>query len=231
MSSGVQDGQMADLPASAQVVIIGAGLAGLSAAKHLRDAGIDVVVLEAADSAGGRVRTDRRDGLLLDRGFQQFNPAYPAARLFDIAALDLKPFRAGVIVALGEERYRVGDPRRWPAATLPSVRAPVGSLLQKLRFLQWVIDVGVRPAQAIIDAGDRTVAQELSRRGLSGRSDALSSARSLPASWARTPWDHRPASPTCWFTRLYAGRHRFRRRACKPCPSSWSRNSGPASCA
>jgi glycine/D-amino acid oxidase-like deaminating enzyme len=160
---------MPDLPNDAQVVIVGAGLAGLAAAHRLQAAGLQVVVLEAGNAPGGRVRTDRRDGLLLDRGFQLFNPAYPAARIFDIDRLDLRPFRAGVIVTLGEQSYRLGDPRRWPAAALSSLRAPVGSIWQKLRFARWIIEVGARPAHRILDGPDRTLAQELSRRGLDGR--------------------------------------------------------------
>src|ERR1700722_11772186 len=115
---------MSDLPAYAQVVIIGAGLAGLAAAHRLCAAGLDVIVLEAGDAPGGRVRTDRRDGLLLDRGFQVFKPAYPAATIFDLPALDLKAFHAGVVVVLDDERYRLGDPRRWPTAALSSIRGP-----------------------------------------------------------------------------------------------------------
>jgi phytoene dehydrogenase-like protein len=82
---------MPDLPGQAQVVVIGAGLAGLAAAVRLCAAGLDVVVLEAGDAPGGRVRTDRRDGLQLDHGFQLFNPAYPAARIFDMALLNSAP--------------------------------------------------------------------------------------------------------------------------------------------
>ena len=63
------------------VVVVGAGLAGLRAAQLLAAAGRDVVVLEAADAIGGRVRTDRVDGFTLDRGFQLYNPAYPEGRL------------------------------------------------------------------------------------------------------------------------------------------------------
>ena len=71
-------------------VIVGAGLAGLSCAVDLHEAGYDVVVLEASDGVGGRVRTDTVDELLLDRGFQLLNPAYPALRGFvDLEALDL----------------------------------------------------------------------------------------------------------------------------------------------
>ncbi|HYN75292.1 MAG TPA: FAD-dependent oxidoreductase, partial [Candidatus Limnocylindria bacterium] len=62
---------------SCDVVVVGAGLAGLCAALRLAEAGLEVDVLEASDAVGGRVRTDRVDGLQLDRGFQLYNPSYP----------------------------------------------------------------------------------------------------------------------------------------------------------
>src|SRR2546423_12504844 len=61
------------------VLIVGAGLAGLACARHLADAGISFQVIEASDGIGGRVRTDPFEGFLLDRGFQGFLPPYPAA--------------------------------------------------------------------------------------------------------------------------------------------------------
>jgi len=62
------------------ILIIGAGLAGLTCAKHLIEAGQQVLVLEAAEQVGGRVRTDRYEGYWLDRGFQVLFTAYPAAQ-------------------------------------------------------------------------------------------------------------------------------------------------------
>ena len=64
----------------ADVVIVGAGLAGLAAALRLAEAGVGVEIHEAAQAPGGRVRTDLHDGLRLDRGFQLLNPAYPEVR-------------------------------------------------------------------------------------------------------------------------------------------------------
>jgi phytoene dehydrogenase-like protein len=152
------------------VVIVGAGLAGLVAAGRLCAAGLDVLVLEAGDAPGGRIRTDAVDGLLLDRGFQLFNPAYPQApHVFDLQALDLQPFRAGVVVALGQHRYLLGDPRRLPRATWSSLRAPVGSVREKAALLRWALEVGYGPAGRIKTRPDSSFADELRRRGLDGQ--------------------------------------------------------------
>ena len=57
----------------ADVIVVGAGVAGLNCAAKLHSAGIPVILLEASDGVGGRVRTDKHpDGFLLDRGFQIF---------------------------------------------------------------------------------------------------------------------------------------------------------------
>ncbi|MGW6513352.1 FAD-dependent oxidoreductase, partial [Streptomyces niveus] len=59
------------------VLVIGAGLAGLACAHDLLASGLTVGVREASDAPGGRMRSDRVDGFVIDRGFQVFNTAYP----------------------------------------------------------------------------------------------------------------------------------------------------------
>jgi putrescine oxidase len=56
------------------VVVIGAGATGLSAANRLRDLGLEVVVLEARDRVGGRLWTDHVDGAMLELGGQWVSP-------------------------------------------------------------------------------------------------------------------------------------------------------------
>jgi len=58
-------------------VVVGAGLAGLSAANVLARAGVPVKILDASDDVGGRVRSDFEQGFILDRGFQVFIEGYP----------------------------------------------------------------------------------------------------------------------------------------------------------
>jgi phytoene dehydrogenase-like protein len=81
------------------VLIVGAGMAGLSCAVHLNRAGIPFRIYEASDEVGGRVRTDPVDGFLLDRGFQVYLDTYPeTGNLLDLEALDLRPFEPGALV-------------------------------------------------------------------------------------------------------------------------------------
>jgi phytoene dehydrogenase-like protein len=120
---------------SAEVVIVGAGLAGLACAKTLAEAGIEAVVVEASDGVGGRVRTDVVDGFLLDRGFQVLLRAYPAAQeLLDLDALDLCAFVPGAQVWDGSSMSVVSDPIRRPLSLISTVTAPIGSLTDKVRI-------------------------------------------------------------------------------------------------
>ena len=116
--------------------MIGAGLSGLAAATEIIRAGHDVVVLEASDGPGGRVRTDDLDGFRLDRGFQILLSAYPEARdLLDYDELDLRAFTPGALVRLDGAFHRVADPLRSPTRLLDTARAPIGSPIDKARIL------------------------------------------------------------------------------------------------
>lgn len=97
------------------VIVIGAGLAGLRAARELTAAGRSVIVLEAQDRVGGRVRTDTIDGFLVDRGFQILNPRYDEARAaLNLPALRLHEFGRGVAVRDRGELIVLADPTRHP---------------------------------------------------------------------------------------------------------------------
>lgn len=151
----------------ARVVVVGAGLAGLACAVRLHDAGVPVLVLEASDAVGGRVRTDVVDGFRCDRGFQLLNPAYPEVpRVLDLDALDVRSFGAGVVLASGGRRHLLGDPRRLPAA-LPGDVLAGGSLRSKLGFLAWALPA-LGPVDRLLSREDRALAATLDAAGVTG---------------------------------------------------------------
>ncbi|GAA3398298.1 NAD(P)/FAD-dependent oxidoreductase [Streptomyces roseoviridis] len=95
------------------VVVVGAGAAGLACAGDLCAAGLRVRLVEADDTVGGRMRTDRMAGFVVDRGFQVFNTAYPQVRRrLDLKALRLRPFSPGVVVHTEDGPRRFTDPTR-----------------------------------------------------------------------------------------------------------------------
>lgn len=115
------------------IVVVGAGLAGLCCARTIQRAGHTAHIYEASDDVGGRVRTDVVDGFTLDRGFQVLFTSYPAIRQeFDLDALDLQIFTPGAVVIKDACRYVLADPLRSPAKLLPTALSPLFSLQDKL---------------------------------------------------------------------------------------------------
>ncbi|MBW2436529.1 MAG: FAD-dependent oxidoreductase, partial [Deltaproteobacteria bacterium] len=119
------------------VIIVGAGIAGLSCARRLHDAGIRFHIVEASDRIGGRVKTDRVDGFLLDHGFQVLQDAYPEARRqLDYKTLNLHSFAPGVIIRADSQFYRLADPRRIPQYVKETLRAPIGNFSDRLKLVR-----------------------------------------------------------------------------------------------
>ncbi len=149
-------------------VVVGGGLAGLVAARHLADRGAEVTLLERRETVGGRVRTERVDGYTLDRGFQVLFTAYPAVqRDLDLDALSLRRFRPGAVIARPGERSTLSDPLRDPWAATATLFNRDVTTGDKLRLFQQQRRLGRTDPEAALAADDTTIDEALADWGFS----------------------------------------------------------------
>ena len=152
----------------APIIIVGAGMGGLSCAIRLQAAGLNLRLIDSSDDVGGRVRTDVVDGFLLDRGFQVYLDAYPeTGALLDLKALNLRKFEPGALVFNGKRLKRLMDVFRRPASAWTSATAPIGGFIDKLRVGLMRIQILGSSLEQIENRVDRTTESYLRGRGFS----------------------------------------------------------------
>ncbi|OLV16859.1 NAD(P)/FAD-dependent oxidoreductase [Deinococcus marmoris] len=149
-------------------VVVGAGLAGLTAARILSRAGQRVRVLEASGVLGGRVRSRVVDGFTLDAGYQVLFPSYPAVkRNLDLEALDLVPIPPSAAVRRGKREDVLGDPRRDPAALPSTLTTGVLGVADKLRVGKLALELLLPPPHTLLTGPDETTESYLRGQGFS----------------------------------------------------------------
>lgn len=156
------------------VVIVGAGLAGLACARVLRQQQVPLILLEASDGVGGRVRTDmvEADGGVyqIDRGFQVYLTAYPEGRrALRIPELELGSFVPGAMVRFEGRFWRIADPLRAPLAAPGMLRSPLMTARDVLAIA--ILDTSLRLASETRcwNAPEQTTEELLSCAGISVR--------------------------------------------------------------
>src|SRR5215469_1819166 len=157
------------MASSPDVLIVGAGLAGLRCARELHTKGISFQMIEASDGIGGRVRTDAVDGFLLDRGFQVLLTAYPEAkRTLDYRQLGLQPFLPGALSWYAGRLNKLVDPWRTPGAWKEALQSESATLADKLRTARLRSRLRRTAIEDLFRRPERSTKEALTAEGFSG---------------------------------------------------------------
>ncbi|NKI31055.1 protoporphyrinogen/coproporphyrinogen oxidase [Croceivirga thetidis] len=153
---------------AAQVIIIGAGISGLIAAKTLEEKGYSPVVLEASETVGGRVKTSSINGFKLDHGFQVLLTAYPMARKhLDYDALNLRYFRPGALLFSHKLRSFIGDPLRDITSFIPTITSVAASFSDKWKIFKLTSRLKRKSLKSIFAEPESTTAEYIENYGFS----------------------------------------------------------------
>lgn len=150
------------------VVIVGAGISGLSCAAALHQKNLSFIILESSNRPGGRIKTDVIDRFRLDHGFQVLQTGYPeASRVLNFQKLKLKKFPAGVAVRYNNEFHVIADPRRHPKYLFSTLFSPIGTLKDRFLMLKLAKDVCGGSLEALFNQEEQPAIKFLQDWGFS----------------------------------------------------------------
>ena len=151
-----------------EIIIIGAGVSGLTAALKLEEEGYSTMIFESANKVGGRVQSDNLDGYVLDRGFQVLLSAYPLAKKYlDYEKLNFKKFDSGSYIFKGKHKECIGDPLRDKSLLFSTLFSGVGTFLDKYKIFKLNKKLKNKTISQIFDDQETTTLNYLKKLGFS----------------------------------------------------------------
>lgn len=160
---------MADF--SQKIIIVGAGIAGLSAAIYLREKGYEnITFIEESDRPGGRLKTEYIDGYTLNIGFHLYNTAYSyAEELLDTDALNLKYLDQGVLLINEKKLKKILTPLKKHLFIPFFLLSNFGTLNDRIKFVKKRLTLKQMDEDEIFDKYEIKSSSILKKMGFSSK--------------------------------------------------------------
>ena len=153
---------------STDVIIVGAGFAGLSAAYYLQRKGLSVKVLEVSSQVGGRARSDKMDGFTLDRGVHFYHHSTTElSKIININDLALKNTYPGYLLRYQGTFNLFTNPLYQTIDTVSTALAKNASVADKFRLFGLYVKLKTQSYNKLVKETESSTFEYLSKNGFS----------------------------------------------------------------
>jgi phytoene dehydrogenase-like protein len=150
------------------VIIIGAGYSGLSAAYYLQRLGLSVKVLEVSSQVGGRARSDKMDGFILDRGLHFYHHSTTElAKIINLNELGLKNNYPGYLLRYQGTFNLFTNPLYQTVDTISTALAKNASFTDKIRLFGLYAKLKTTAYSKLVKESESSTFEYLSKNGFS----------------------------------------------------------------
>lgn len=150
------------------VIVIGAGFSGLSAAYYLQRKGLSVKVLEVSSQVGGRARSDKMDGYTLDRGLHFYHHSTTElAKIININDLGLKNTYPGYLLRYQGTFNLFTNPLYQTVDTISTALAKNATFTDKIRLFGLYAKLKTSAYGKLVKESESSTFEYLSKNGFS----------------------------------------------------------------
>ena len=149
------------------VIVVGAGFSGLSAAYYLQQKGLSVKVLEAASEVGGRARSDKMNGFILDRGVHFYHHSTTElSKIINLNTLELKNTYPGYLLKYKDTFNLFTNPLYQTVDTISTALAKNATFKDKIRLFGLYAKLKTTSYNKLVKEDESSTFEYLSKMGL-----------------------------------------------------------------